>query len=110
MPDGRPLSEREAEPEKPDYDRLRDEVERGLYPFEAYDEGVLFARAEWLEARVAELSGRLDGAVILTVEEADIVRGWLPKSCGGETCADPRCVSLQQAAALLCGRPGKETE
>lgn len=37
-------------PERPDYERLRAEVVRGAYPFLPEDEGVLFARAEWLEA------------------------------------------------------------
>ncbi|HWT46590.1 MAG TPA: hypothetical protein VN085_11520 [Vicinamibacterales bacterium] len=38
---------------RPGYDRLRHEVEKGLYPFRPQDEAVLFARAVALE-RVAE--------------------------------------------------------
>jgi len=45
-------------PPKPDYARLQDEVERGSYPFDAGDEGELFARAIWLEARLAWLEAQ----------------------------------------------------
>lgn len=48
-------------PKRPDYLRLRREVERGEYPFSSEDEAALFMRAEWLEKELHEVLFAVQG-------------------------------------------------
>lgn len=80
--------------------RLQAEVARGSYPFEAGDEGELFARAVWLEDQRAALLADLEQAK-QERDEADSQRNEGLKS---EAEARGECLALEMAATAAVGR------